>query len=169
MSRKNNIVIVDARCAGYVGESKRVMAITLVDSGKVLVEKLADWHEPIMVKDNTLVVTDTPHIFQHWSLAFREQDNMKDLLKTYLEVKRSGLLKINEAMRMYDPVDIVQASKVDERGQILEFDAGITNGYMAVLLAIWGARRAYGGYVVTHTATQVFDNEELAIMLPFSV
>lgn len=167
---KSNIVIIDSRAAGYQGEPVRVLAITMADSGKVLLEKLAPWREPVKRKDNVVVVTDTPNIFSHWSQAFREQDHMKDLVRTYLEVKRSGLIKINDSIKMYDPSDIVQTAKMDERGQVQEFDEGITNGHMAVLMAIWVARRAYGGYVLTEVSdTQSDGDYDDGDMMPFSI
>lgn len=165
---KSNIVIIDSRAAGYQGDAVRILAITMADSGKVLLEKLAPWGEPVKRKDNVVVVTDTPTVFSHWSQAFSEQDHMKDLVRTYLEVKRSGLIKINDSIKMYDPADIVQTAKMDERGQVQEFDEGITNGHMAVLMAIWVARRAYGGYILTETSDTEgdYDGDD---MIPFSI
>lgn len=168
-----SIVKVDARAAGYVGDPVRVLAVTMADSGKILVNATADWKEPTFPRDDTVVITDTPQVFNHWSMAFIERDNMKDLMRAYMDVKRSGLLKINDNVRMYDPSDIVQPAKMDERGQSLEFDEGITNGHVAVLLAVWGARQAYAGYVLTERAETPFDDNAMLydddVMMPFSV
>ena len=80
---------------------------------------------------------------------------------------------------MYDPDQIMQMAKMDERGQVMEFDTGVTNGHVAVLLAVWGARKAYGGYVTTDRAeADIDDNDALTgyaadndfdAMMPFSI
>lgn len=165
---KSNVVLIDARAAGYQGDAVRVLAVTMADSGKIQIAKLAKWGEPVKKKDNVVVVTDTPTVFSHWSQAFREEEHMKDLIRTYLECRRSGLVRIDDAIKMFDPMDVVQAAKMDERGQVQEFDESITNGHMAVLLAIWAARRAYGGYVLTEVSEsdEQYDGDD---MMPFSV
>ena len=154
----SNKIKIDARAAGYEGEPVRIMAVTIVDSGKILIAKKADWREKTTPIDDVVVVTDTPQVFDHWSMAFYESENIKDLLKTYLEVKRSGLLAIDDSMRMYNPDEIVQMSKLDERGQVLEFDTNVTNGHVAVLLAIWGARQSYAGNIITERVNNEADN-----------
>jgi len=179
MSVVKSIIKLDARVAGYEGEPVRVMAITLPDSGKIQIAKLADWREPVVPQDDVVVITDTPQITEHWSMAFYEREDIKDLIKTYLECKRSGLIKINDGLRMYDPDQIMQTAKVDERGQVMEFDSNVTNGHLAVLLAVWGARKAYGGYVTTNKAEADIDDDsalfgyandnDFDAMMPFSV
>lgn len=174
---EQKIVKIDARAAGYDGQAVRVMAVTMVDTGKILLAKLANWQEPTQKLDDTVVVTDTPSVFLHWSMAFDEREHIKEVLKTYLEVKRSGLLKIDDTLRMYDPSEVIQTSHMDERGQLLAFDTGITNGHVAVLLAIWAARRAYGGYVIVERAEGVPTGDLVGYradgdfdpMMPFSV
>ena len=151
--------------ASIQGDAVRVLAVTMADSGKIQIAKLAKWGEPVKKKDNVVVVTDTPAIFSHWSQAFREEEHMKDLIRTYLECRRSGLVRIDDAIKMFDPMDVVQTAKMDERGQAQEFDESITNGHMAVLLAIWAARRAYGGHVLTEVSEsdeQYDDGEDRA-------
>ena len=95
---KSNVVLIDARAAGYQGDAVRVLAVTMADSGKIQIAKLAKWGEPVKKKDNVVVVTDTPTVFSHWSQAFREEEHMKDLIRTYLECRRSGLVRIDDAI-----------------------------------------------------------------------
>ena len=163
----NNIVIVDSRCAGYQGEPIRVIAVTMADSGEILVEKQANWHEPVVKNDNVVVVTDTPNQFNNWSLCFRERENIRALLDAFFDVSRSGLLQISDDMRMYDPRDVLQSKKMSETGQDYEFDTNVSNGHMAVLMAIWGARLAYGGFMLTHDV--VSDDDSDSDFMPFSV
>ena len=48
---EQKIVKIDARAAGYDGQAVRVMAVTMVDTGKILLAKLANWqvsiHAPV--------------------------------------------------------------------------------------------------------------------------
>ena len=37
---KSNVVLIDARAAGYQGDAVRVLAITMADSGKIQIAKL---------------------------------------------------------------------------------------------------------------------------------
>lgn len=160
---------IDARVSGYEGQAIRVIALTMVDSGKTLIRELANWHEAVIPTDDVVVVTDSPQVFHHWSIAFDEKRHTKEVMQTYLEMKRSHLLQINDGVKMYDPREVLQFSKMDERGQILEFDTRITNGHMAVLLAIWGAKLAYAGFLITQKVDLPIQEEDVDLMLPFSV
>lgn len=162
----SDVVIIDARSATATGEPVRIMAASMVSRGKILISKTANYHEPIKPDDNTVVVTDTPNLHRHWSLAFDEKRDMREIIQCYRQVKSSGLLQIADAVRQYDPSDVLQSAKMDERGQVYEFDNGITCGHMAVLLAIWAAHTAHTG------ASLVMDDDNDDIdddMMPFSV
>lgn len=143
-------VIIDARSAGYEGDPIRILAVVSVATGKVMLRKPATWHEQPTPKDDTIVVTDTPAMFHHWGLSFTEKQDMQAVIAAYKASKAARLIQIHDSLQMYDPDFVMQTRKVDERGQVLEFDSmGLNNGHMAMLLAIWSARFVHGGYVVT--------------------
>ncbi|WP_230656874.1 hypothetical protein [Psychrobacter sp. I-STPA10] len=176
MSSKNAVVI-DARAAAYAGDPIRVLAVTDTASGKILIKKTAQWREPVKVKDNTTVVTDTPSIFNHWGLAFNEKEQMDQVLMAYKEAQRANMLSISDDLRRYEPSNVIQMRKFDERGAALEFDSStLNNGHMAILLAIWAARKAHGGYIInqqpqTYNANNE-DEKDIAFddaMMPFSI
>lgn len=149
MSSKN-LVVIDARAASCDGDPIRLLAVTDTASGKVLIQKIADWHEPTKVNENTTVVTDTPQAFKHWSLSFNEKEQLEQVLFAFKEASRSKILDIRPELRRYDPANVIQMRKYDERGAALEFDSSaLNNGHMAALLAVWAARKAHGGYVIT--------------------
>ena len=50
---KSNVVLIDARAAGYQGDAVRILAITMADSGKIQIAKLAKWGEPVKKKDRS--------------------------------------------------------------------------------------------------------------------
>ena len=169
-----NAVIIDARAATYDGEAVRILAITLVNSGLIKIQKAEEWREQPVSTPNTLVVTDTPNVFNHWGLAFSEKDQMREVMAAYKAAEASNLLVISDALTRYDPKAVIQTRKVDDRGRVLDFDSmGINNGHIAILLAVWAARKAHGGYVITRPA-ETFNNEgeeseNECDMMPFSI
>ena len=67
------IIKIDSRVSGYDGEPVRVLAVCMPNSGKVLVQKIAPYKEPIKSSPDTVVVTDSPSHHANWQLAFYEQ------------------------------------------------------------------------------------------------
>lgn len=167
-------VIIDARAAAYAGESIRVLGVVLPSSGRVIIKKQASWKEQPVPSDSTVVVTDTPMIFDYWNMSFNESEQMKEVMAVYNEAQRSGLVSIEDALRRYEPKDVIQLRKMDERGQVLDFDSmGITNGHMAVLLAIWAARKVHGGYLMATAPITLDDSSNDKDsdygLMPFSI
>ena len=165
-----NAIYIDARAATYDGEAVRLLAVTLVDSGKILISKEAEWRDQPVVKGDTIVVTDTPNVFHHWSLSFNENEQMQAVMAAYKAVIAAGLLVIDNTVQRFDPKNVIQTRKVDERGKALDFDSmGINNGHIAVLLAVWAARSAHGGYVITRQPDEDKSEDDEYDMMPFSI
>lgn len=167
-----NAIIIDSRAATYDGEAVRIMAATLVDTGQILVSKEAEWREQPTVKGNTIVVTDTPSVFNHWGLAFNEKEQMQTVMAAYKAANAAGLIQLDSALMRYDPKQVIQTRKVDEHGKALDFDSmGINNGHIAVLLAIWAARSAHGGYIMTRQPDTLQNeaDDDGYDMMPFSI
>ena len=168
---KPNIVIIDARSAGYDGDPARIMAVTDASTGMINVKVERPWREQPVAADNTIVVTDTPQIFNHWGLSFNEREQMQSVMASYKAVTAAGLLKLDDALQRYNPAQVIQTRKIDDRGRALDFDSmGMNNGHIAVLLAVWAARMAYGGYSITKEPEEAnSDDNDDDDMLPFSV
>ena len=171
-----NVIKIDARSAGYDGAPTRIMAISDANTGMINVKVERDWREQPVPDENTVVVTDTPHIFKHWGLSFSEKDQMQAVLAAYKATTAAGLLKLDDALRRFDPAQVIQTRKIDERGRVLDFDSmGMNNGHIAVLLAVWAARLASGGYAMTRDESDDQDNQDddddddSLDMLPFSI
>ena len=170
-----NLITIDARAASYDGEPVRILAVTSADSGKILVAKEGAWREQPVAKENTIVVTDTPNVFGHWGLSFNEKEQMATVMMAYKAANAAGLLSLDDSLARYDPKNVIQTRKFDERGRALDFDSmGMNNGHIAVLLAIWAARQAHGGYVITRQPdtdanTDQDDAEDEYDMMPFSI
>ena len=174
---KPNIVIIDARSAGYDGEPARIMAVTDANTGMVNIKVERAWREQPVPADNTIVVTDTPQMFNHWGLSFNEREQMQAVLAAYKAITAMGLLKLDDTLQRYNPAQVIQTRKIDDRGRALDFDSmGMNNGHIAVLLAVWAARMAYGGYAITKEPEAQHsddnddnDDDDGDDMLPFSV
>lgn len=166
-------IVIDARAAAYAGESVRILAVVLPSSGRVVVKKQASWSQEPEPKDNKVIVTDTPMIFSYWDMSFNESEQMKEVLEAYNEAQRSGLIVIEDQLRRYEPKDVIQMRKMDERGKVLDFDSmGITNGHMAVLMAIWAARKIHGGYIMTASPVALNEGDKEVGdygLMPFSI
>lgn len=166
-----NATIIDARAATYDGGAIRIMAVTDVRSGIILLKKQDEWREQPVAAANTIVVTDTPAVFNHWGLAFDENQQMGAVMAAYKAAQAANLLKLDDSLRRFDPATVIQTRKVDERGKALDFDSmGINNGHIAILLAVWAAGMTRGGYVITETqkTDQDADGDEFD-MMPFSI
>jgi len=165
------VITIDARAATYDGDAVRVLAVTDADSGKIIVKKEDEWREQPVAAGNAIVVTDTPNIFNHWGLAFDEKEQMQSVMAAYKAANAAGLLVIDDGLKRYDPTHVIQTRKVDERGKSLDFDSmGINNGHIAVLLAVWAARKVHGGFVITKQPdTSSTDEDSGFDMMPFSI
>ena len=170
---KPNIVIIDARSAGYDGEPARIMAVTDANSGMINIKVERAWREQPVPADNTIVVTDTPQVFNHWGLSFNEREQMQSVMASYKAVTAAGLLKLDDTLQRYNPAQVIQTRKIDDRGRALDFDSmGMNNGHIAVLLAVWAARMVYGGYAITKEPDEANNDDDDGDdddMLPFSI
>lgn len=159
---------IDVRIASYTGEAIRIMAVTIAESGRLLISKKAVWAEAIQPDVDTVVVTDTPQRFSHWNLHYQEHLHLKEAIRCYQNLVSSQLIKIDDAIRMYDPKDVLQASRMQETGQSLEFDTDVSNGHIAVLLCAWVANQVYTGNVITdESPINPIDDDDS--MMPFSI
>ena len=175
-AKNPNAIFIDSRAAGYDGAPVRIMAVTLADSGKIRLVKEAEWKEQPEVKSDTIVVTDTPNVFQHWGKRFNESEQMQEVLAAYKAASAAGLVSLDPALQRYEPSQVIQTRKIDEGGRRLDFDSmGMNNGHIAVLIAIWTARLVHGGYVINEQPSATQDannnNDDGADddMMPFSV
>ena len=170
---KPNIVIIDARAASYDGEPARIMAITDAATGMINIKVERAWREQPVAADNTIVVTDTPQMFNHWGLSFNEREQMQSVMASYKAVTATGLLKLDDSLQRYNPAQVIQTRKIDDKGRALDFDSmGMNNGHIAVLLAVWAARMVYGGYAITKEPDEANNDDDDGNdddMLPFSV
>lgn len=167
-----NVVVIDARAATYDGDAVRVLAATFVNNGKIKIQRVAEWKEQPINTPNTLVVTDTPNVFRHWGMVFDEREQMREVMASYKSAVASNLLLIDPALKQYDPRNVIQTRKVDDKGRALDFDSmGINNGHIAILLAVWAARKAHGGYVITRPSEQLQNDagDDSYDMMPFSI
>ena len=149
------------------------MAVTDANSGMINIKVERAWREQPVPADNTIVVTDTPQVFNHWGLSFNEREQMQSVMASYKAVTAAGLLKLDDTLQRYNPAQVIQTRKIDDKGRALDFDSmGMNNGHIAVLLAVWAARMVYGGYAITKEPDEANNDDDDGDdddMLPFSI
>lgn len=137
------VIKLDARVSGYKGEPVRIIGLCDINTGSVLVSKTAPYNSTEKPDENTVIVTDSPETIRNWQLAYDERQHMLEVIKTYGENKRSGRVKLDNALLRYSPDAVVQTRKIGEGGAVYEFDSQATeNGHVAVMLMVWAASRA---------------------------
>lgn len=144
-----NVCYIDSRAATFGGDSVRLIAATIVSTGQIKISDMAEWGAKVVPKPSTLVVTDTPQVFSHWGLAFDQFSNMGEVLAAYKMADAANLVKLDAKLERFNIDRIIQTLKVDERGAKLDIDSQMQNGHLAVLMAVWAARKSHGGYIIT--------------------
>ncbi len=93
---------------------------------------------------------------------------MREVIASYKQAVNGNLVKLSDELRRYDPTQVMQMRKLDERGQVMDFDSmSFNNGHLAVMLAVWVAYRAYGGFAMLAGEQEQEETAE-DDMLPFS-
>ena len=162
------IVTIDSRVSGYDGKPVRVKCAAMPADGMIIVQKLADFDEPPGVDENTMLVTDSPDYFPRWQLAFYEDQHIKEVVKIFFQKLNNDLIKIESDLDKNDPKNILELRKIDKVGSQYEFDSSqVSNGHMAVLLAVWACARVSQGHLLTHQDDDISDEDDP--MMPYSL
>lgn len=154
----SELITIDSRVSAYEGSPVRVMAACIPRDGLILIKKLAPYGEPVKVDKNTVVVTDSPTHFRQWQLAFNERVDLAEAVQAYFEKERGGFLKIESGLMKYDPASVLELRKIDKTGAVHEFNSSeVSNGHVAILLAVWASMRAGMGFMVS---SQIDDDDD---------
>ena len=165
------IIIIDSRVSGFESSPMRVLSVCMPTSGRIIVQKVAPYHEKIVKKENLLLVTDSPSHFDSWQLAFHEKQHLEEAVATFFDRMRSGKVKINSAVEKFDPQSIMELRKVDKTGAVHEINSSeITNAHMAVLLAVWASAKASMGYLLSNSdESELSEDDSDDPMMPYSM
>lgn len=169
MSDRPSIVKIDARVSSYEGAPIRVVAVCFPASGRIKIQKIANYAEPAKRENDTVLVTDSPTHFDSWQLAFYEKVHLDEAMKTYFEIARGGKLRMESDINKFDPAQVLQIKKMDKGGVVHEFDSSaVNNGHMAVLLAVWASAKASMGYLISSDPVAIADDDDDP-MMPFTL
>lgn len=164
----SQIVIIDSRVSGYDGKPVRVKCSAMPADGMIKVQKLADFDEPVGNDEHTMLVTDSPDYFPRWQLAFYEERHIKEVVRIYFQKLNNDLIMIESELEKFDPKNILELRKIDKIGSQYEFESSsVSNGHMAVLLAVWACAKVSHGYMLTHQDEA--DPDEDDPMMPYSL
>ncbi|SDC28895.1 hypothetical protein [Acinetobacter boissieri] len=139
----NDIVRIDARVVGFSPEPKRILSVCFRETGEILVQKEVAFSSNAVEKQyqaNTIVVTDAPELIADWQMSFDAKTHLDQVISMYQLRMRSRRVEIENALRRYDPSNILQIRKIDKNGIQQEFDSSaLDNGHLAVLLSVWAS------------------------------
>ena len=167
----SQIVTIDSRVSGYDGKPVRVKCSAMPAEGMIKVQKLADFDEPVSNDENTMMVTDSPDYFPRWQLAYYEEKHIREVVRTYFQKLNNDLIMIESELEKFDPKNILELRKIDKIGSQYEFESSsVSNGHMAVLLAVWACVKVSQGYMLTNQEEDRPDDEEDDDpMMPYSL
>lgn len=168
----DEIVRIDSRVMGFNGDPVRILAVCFKDTGEMRIEKKEIYTNlpvPEKLKPNTIVVTDAIHQVQNWDLPFNAEKDLASVITVYQQRYRAGLIEIEKSLTRFNPKNVLQVRKVDEKGLKQEFDSSsLNNGHVAVLLCVWASQRVAISHSITHA--QGIDSKAIdTSMLPFSI
>lgn len=168
----DDIVRIDSRVMGFNGDPVRILAVCFKDTGEMRIEKKEIYTNlpvPANLKANTIVVTDAMHQVQNWDLPFDATRDLASVISVYQQRSRAGLIDIEKSLNRYNPRNILQVRKVDEKGLKQEFDSSsLNNGHVAVLLCVWASQRVAISHSVTHAQSMDVNAIDTS-MLPYSI
>lgn len=154
-----SIIFIDARVSGYKGDPVRLVGACIPESGRLKVTLIKPYQEKDNLGDkasDVVIVTDSPSHFTIWHQHFDEQQDLSDVIRTYQEKNRAGLISWDSKLDKYNPSNVLQPRKLDEGGLAWEFDSeAMNNGHMALLLCAWASARVS----LNHTINEQLDPE----------
>lgn len=169
-------ITIDARVSGFDNQGPcRILAIAVPERGIILVSSEAQYYgDAVKDKSNTIIVVDTPSHFKDWQLCFEQELHLAQAVRCYQDAKRANRIKLESAIKKYDPEGVLQIKKVDKHGTEFEFNtSGLMNGHMAVLLVAWAANRVALGHTIAGSIAgepdAPSDDDDDDSMMPFSL
>lgn len=168
------IIVIDSRVSGFGSSPERILAAVSLKTGKVTISKEGIYKEKYVRSPNTVMVTDSPNNFGDWQLAFDERRDLADVIRNFFAQSRSGKVSYaTSGLQKHDPTSVLIARKVDTGGAVWEFDGqSVTNGQVAVLLAVWTATKAMQSHFMASQVDEPETDDEVDEddpLMPFSV
>lgn len=165
----SNTLILDIRVNGYRGQPTRLVATLNTDNGLLYVSGEKPYNQPkkehslldlIKVKSReqrTVIVTNSPDVFDKWDLLFKEDEHMQEIVRAYQMRTANKLLKIDPSvMGKFNPENVLQHRKLDVKlGSVWDMSTEVENGHVCILLACWAAMRS----MVNHSFAHQINNE----------
>ena len=160
-------ITIDSRVSGYNDKPIRLLGICLPKTGQLLLKKEMPYITQVSYDADTVIVTDSPQIVEHWQLAFYEKQHLDEAIRTYQMRFKNGLVRLESSLERYNPQAVIATRKVDKNGTVSELDSGsLSNGHIAVLLAVWASAKSSALHVLTNPTDKPSDNG--GFLMPFS-
>ncbi|ANC35799.1 hypothetical protein NDS20_000392 [Acinetobacter baumannii] len=168
----SGIIRIDSRVAGFSDQPIRLIGAAFADTGELVIQKTAVYSNlpvPSDLRDQTVVVTDSPDQVQNWQLSFNAKEHLEEVISIYQARFRAKLIEIEPKLNQYNPKNVLEIRKVDKNGLQQEFDSSsLNNGHIAILLAVWASTKIAKGFSITE-GNQFEEDAVDPTMLPFSI
>ena len=69
---------------------------------------------PSDLRDQTVVVTDSPDQVQNWQLSFNAKEHLEEVISIYQARFRAKLIEIEPKLNQYNPKNVLEIRKVDK-------------------------------------------------------
>lgn len=123
---------IQVNAAGYHGEPVTLMCLLDERTGVLVISRKINYREERAKEDIALVTNmDLP------DLDFRFLDkHLSEAIRCFFTRDGQGLLEIEKDLAQYSPKERIEMVGVDEGGRRYNIHDEITNGQMAVLMAV---------------------------------
>lgn len=128
---------IRVNCGGYQGKPVSVFAAYDPEYDVLVIARESEYETS--PRDGFLRVTTRDADPAH-DMVFTE-DEVREAIGAFFEMEAMGLVKFAEGMSRLDPKHRIERDGMDERGAKFRFSPDIANGQVAVLIAVYAARR----------------------------
>lgn len=167
-------MILDTRVNSYQGPPTRLVATLNAETGLLYISDEKPFHPPKkdyslleLLKQkkragHTVIITDSPDVFEKWDLLFKESEHMAEIVRAYQMRDANKLLKIDPAvMGKFNPENVLQQRRLDvKNGAVWDISTEAQNGHICILLACWGAMRALANFSFANQIEQSLEPQE---------
>lgn len=89
----SGIIRIDSRVAGFSDQPIRLIGAAFADTGELVIQKTAVYSNlpvPSDLRDQTVVVTDSPDQVQNWQLSFNAKEHLEEVISFGISLAALG-------------------------------------------------------------------------------
>lgn len=117
---------------GYKGDMMCVSAVMDEASGFVLVLDAQKFDADMDFTPDLTILTNV-QLLPTWTMFFKEEQ-LKEAIAAYHSLSGNELLELENDVKRYDPITVIQFDGMGEKGAEYRFNENISNAHIGVLL-----------------------------------